>query len=122
MESPLNINISKQKEEAINGFQVEVRKNGKLVGYANYFKTDSDGDIVWGSRVDVNGELRQGIATKALIAGDNFIRNNFPGSLRAFNNLNNDKDGYYYNTYLNQIPKEHIIRIDSQNRIIFKLT
>lgn len=98
-------------------FQVEVRSGGKLIGFANFFRTVVNGIHAWGARVDVKEKYkRKSVATTALRAGDKHIKKRDPKALRVFEDLNS----IGYSHYLNDIPEENLVDVTEEGKIIFK--
>ena len=103
--------------EGDDSFQVEVRRGGKLIGFANFFRTVINGIAAWGARIDVKEKHKgKGVATAALKAGDNYIRSNDPNGLRVFEDIND----LSYGRYLDDIPQENIVDVSQKGKIVFK--
>lgn len=87
----------------------------KLIGEAYFYKNPEG---IWKARVDVKNDDRfrnRGIGTKLLEIGDDYIRKNYPDSIREFEKLSDFGD-----TYLNKIPDANLIGIE-RNRYRFRL-
>ena len=113
----MEVNRQVEVVEGNDSFQVEVRSGGKLIGFANFFRTVVNGIAAWGARIDVKEKHKgKGVATAALRAGDNHIRSNDPNGLRVFEDIND----LSYRGYLDNIREEDIVDVSQKGKIVFK--
>jgi RimJ/RimL family protein N-acetyltransferase len=99
-----------------DSFQVEVRNGGRIMGQADFFRQEQNGESVWGARVDVREKAQgQGVATLALQKGDEHIRLKYPNHLRQFEDLNS----FTYDRYLNRLEDGQLVDY-REGRLRFK--
>ncbi len=106
--------------EVINAvsFRVRIKRDGQPAGEAIFVEVpDPKHGRVWQERVDINPQDRGlGLATEALLAGDDHIRATKPGGLRRFLGTN----GHTFRHYVNTIPSDKLVDMPDDGSIYFQ--